>query len=152
MGNDRARGRDLRWWTIRPRLFAVAIGIVGSLALAVAAVRFGRPSILGHPGLAGGQKVHLDMRALDEAVRAYAAYHAGKKPDTLARLLEADEHGHRPLNAARTPRDPWGREYGYDPCGGEGEMDLWTLGRDGRPGGVGDDQDIHLVDVLRARR
>jgi general secretion pathway protein G len=42
------------------------------------------------------------------------------------------------------PADPWGRPYGYkspgehDPSG----YDLWTFGRDGEPGGEGDDADV----------
>jgi general secretion pathway protein G len=40
------------------------------------------------------------------------------------------------------PRDPWGRDYQYRNPGEHGEFDLWSDGRDGRPGGDGEDADI----------
>jgi len=40
------------------------------------------------------------------------------------------------------PKDPWGREYLYRSPGYSGEYDLYSLGRDGLPGGVEDDSDI----------
>ncbi len=40
------------------------------------------------------------------------------------------------------PKDPWGRDYGYRAPGEHGEYDLFSLGKDGREGGNGEDQDI----------
>lgn len=40
------------------------------------------------------------------------------------------------------PKDPWGRDYGYRAPGEHGEYDLFSLGKDGREGGGGEDQDI----------
>jgi general secretion pathway protein G len=40
------------------------------------------------------------------------------------------------------PRDPWGREYVYKAPGEHGDYDLSSLGKDGREGGEGEDQDI----------
>ncbi len=42
----------------------------------------------------------------------------------------------------RLPRDPWGNPYLYLNPGNNGEIDIYTLGRDGRPGGEGPDADI----------
>ena len=42
----------------------------------------------------------------------------------------------------RMPRDPWGNPYLYLNPGNNGEIDIYTLGRDGRPGGEGPDADI----------
>ena len=42
----------------------------------------------------------------------------------------------------RLPRDPWGNPYQYLNPGNNGEIDIYTLGRDGRPGGEGLDADI----------
>lgn len=39
--------------------------------------------------------------------------------------------------------DPWGRPYQYRFPGKHGAFDLFTLGRDGQPGGTGEDQDIN---------
>jgi general secretion pathway protein G len=40
------------------------------------------------------------------------------------------------------PKDPWGREYLYKAPGDHGDYDLSSLGKDGREGGEGEDQDI----------
>ena len=42
----------------------------------------------------------------------------------------------------RVPKDPWGNEYLYLNPGTNGEIDIYTLGRDGQPGGEGIDADI----------
>jgi general secretion pathway protein G len=40
------------------------------------------------------------------------------------------------------PNDPWNRPYLYQSPGAHGEYDLYSYGRDGAPGGDGEDQDI----------
>jgi general secretion pathway protein G len=40
------------------------------------------------------------------------------------------------------PVDPWGRPYIYKAPGTKGDFDVVSLGRDGRPGGTGEDADI----------
>lgn len=47
-----------------------------------------------------------------------------------------------PYLSKDVPKDPWGREYLYRSPGEHGDYDLSSLGKDGRPGGTGDDQDI----------
>jgi type II secretion system protein G len=42
----------------------------------------------------------------------------------------------------RLSLDPWDRPYQYLSPGQHGEIDIYTLGRDGRPGGEGPDADI----------
>lgn len=42
----------------------------------------------------------------------------------------------------RVPNDPWGRAYLYLNPGNQGEIDIYTLGADGRPGGEGINADI----------
>ena len=42
----------------------------------------------------------------------------------------------------RMPKDPWGNPYQYLNPGNNGAIDIYTLGRDGRPGGEGLDADI----------
>jgi len=40
------------------------------------------------------------------------------------------------------PDDPWGRPYIYQCPGTHGEYDLFSYGRDGTPGGEGEDADV----------
>lgn len=40
------------------------------------------------------------------------------------------------------PQDPWGKDYVYKIPGERGDYDLMSLGKDGQPGGVGENADI----------
>lgn len=40
------------------------------------------------------------------------------------------------------PKDPWGNDYVYKSPGEHGDYDLTSYGRDGQPGGEGEDADI----------
>ena len=40
------------------------------------------------------------------------------------------------------PNDPWGNPYQYRSPGEHGELDLYSLGKDGQPGGSGEAADI----------
>ena len=42
----------------------------------------------------------------------------------------------------RVPKDPWGREYQYLNPGVRGEIDVFSLGADGAPGGEGNGADV----------
>ncbi len=46
------------------------------------------------------------------------------------------------LKKKKVPLDPWGNPYHYKCPGEHGEYDLYSLGRDGKPGGTGEDADI----------
>jgi general secretion pathway protein G len=47
----------------------------------------------------------------------------------------------------RLPADPWGNPYIYLSPGNQGEIDIYTLGRNGQPGGEGVDADIGNWDL-----
>jgi general secretion pathway protein G len=47
----------------------------------------------------------------------------------------------------KLPNDPWGTPYKYLSPGIKGEIDVFSLGADGQPGGVGDDADIGSWDI-----
>ncbi|HEX8605592.1 MAG TPA: type II secretion system major pseudopilin GspG [Pseudoduganella sp.] len=42
----------------------------------------------------------------------------------------------------KMPKDPWGFQYQYLSPGVKGEVDVFTLGADGQPGGSGEDADV----------
>ncbi|CUI06629.1 type II secretion system major pseudopilin GspG [Massilia sp. P8910] len=42
----------------------------------------------------------------------------------------------------KLPKDPWGNPYQFLSPGVQGEIDVFSLGADGLPGGTGDDADI----------
>jgi general secretion pathway protein G len=119
----------------------VVMVIIGLLASYVAPRYF---SQIGKSE-AGIAKAQLD--AFDKALSQYRL-DMGRYPNTeqgLAALVK------RPTNEARwngpylakdIPQDPWGRPYVYRSPGEHGEYDLFTLGRDGQPGGSGDAADV----------
>ena len=47
-----------------------------------------------------------------------------------------------PYLSKAVPSDPWGRAYQYKSPGEHGDYDLWSLGKDGQPGGSGESADI----------
>lgn len=47
----------------------------------------------------------------------------------------------------KMPKDPWGNPYQYLSPGIKGEVDVFSLGADGQPGGSGDDADIGSWDI-----
>jgi general secretion pathway protein G len=47
----------------------------------------------------------------------------------------------------RMPSDPWGNAYLYLSPGNQGEIDVYTLGADGAPGGEGNNADIGNWDL-----
>jgi len=88
-------------------------------------------------------KDRADILAIEFACEAYALDHEGEYPRELTELL-ARAPGRRPyLAGPMLPLDPWGRPYGYEAPRGEHQSPrIWTLGRDGRPGGEGEDADL----------
>lgn len=47
-----------------------------------------------------------------------------------------------PYLAKSLPKDPWGHDYVYRSPGEHGEYDLLSLGKDGQPGGDGENSDL----------
>jgi general secretion pathway protein G len=47
----------------------------------------------------------------------------------------------------KLPKDPWGNPYQYLSPGVKGEVDVFSLGSDGQPGGSGNDADIGSWDL-----
>jgi general secretion pathway protein G len=47
----------------------------------------------------------------------------------------------------KLPKDPWGGQYQYLSPGVKGEIDVFSYGADGQPGGTGNDADIGSWDL-----
>jgi general secretion pathway protein G len=47
----------------------------------------------------------------------------------------------------KLPKDPWGNQYQYLSPGIKGEVDIFSYGADGQPGGAGNDADIGSWDL-----
>jgi general secretion pathway protein G len=80
----------------------------------------------------------LDQYRLD--MRHYPSSDAGLRALVEKPANEPQWNG--PYLRKAVPLDPWGRAYVYRAPGEKGEYDLLSYGRDGRPGGSGEDGDI----------
>jgi len=47
-----------------------------------------------------------------------------------------------PYLSKAVPADPWGNAYQYRQPGEHGEVDVWSFGKDGQPGGDGEAADV----------
>ena len=119
----------------------VVIVIIGLLAGYVAPRYFaqvGKSEIKVAQAQIDGLGKALDQYRLD--VGRYPATEQG-----LAALMA------RPANEAKwdgpylkkaVPPDPWGKPYNYRFPGEHGDYDIYSYGKDGQPGGAGEDADI----------
>ncbi|HEY4732281.1 MAG TPA: type II secretion system major pseudopilin GspG [Gammaproteobacteria bacterium] len=109
----------------------VVVVILGILAAIVV------PNIMDKPGKAKITKAKSDIRAIESAFNMYRLdKHVYPTTDEGLEALVAGEY------LARMPKDPWGRPYQYLSPGAQGQIDIYTFGRDGAQGGEGEDTDI----------
>jgi general secretion pathway protein G len=82
----------------------------------------------------------LDQYRLD--VRHYPTAEQGLDALVAKPVNEAGWSG--PYLKKAVPNDPWGHAYVYRVPGQKGDFDLYSLGRDGKPGGSGEDADVGI--------
>ncbi len=98
----------------------------------------------------GKSEVKVAKAQLDALKKALDTYRidTGKYPSTeqgLAALnvRPPDEtKWSGPYLSKGVPKDPWGRDYAFKSPGEHGDFDLQSFGKDGLPGGDGEDADI----------
>ena len=106
------------------------------------------PKLFAQIGKSESKVARAQIDALQKALDQYRI-DLGRYPATeqgLAALVQrpADEpRWSGPYLAKAVPVDPWGRPYQYTSPGGHGDFDLQSLGKDGQPGGDGDDADLN---------
>lgn len=79
------------------------------------------------------------------AVTEYAINNAGRYPESIDVLVQPDENGKSYLDLSTTPTDPWGNPFEYQPPIGTEPFRVICYGKDGVPGGEGDDRDFDNV-------
>lgn len=119
----------------------VVVVILGILAAFIV------PRIMDRPDIARITKAKQDIRVLEGALNLYKLdnHNYPLMDQGLEALVQ------KPAGAPqwkeggyieRIPKDPWAREYQYVFPGTKGSVDIFSLGRDGQPGGEGVDADI----------
>lgn len=119
----------------------VVMVIIGLLAGYVAPQYF---------GVVAKSEVKVAKNQIDSFHKALTAYRldVGALPESavgLAALVQAPPGQKKwagPYLAKAVPLDPWGNPYVYVKPGQHGEYDILSYGKDGRPGGTGNDADI----------
>ena len=129
----------LRGFTLLELL--VVMVIIGLLAGYVG------PKFFGQIGKSEVKAARAQIDALQKSLDQYRL-DVGRYPSTeqgLAVLVAkpADEPKWAgPYLSKAVPKDPWGNDYQYRAPGEHGEYDLLSFGKDGRPGGEGEDADL----------
>jgi general secretion pathway protein G len=120
----------------------VVVIILGVLAALIV------PRVIGRTEEARAVAARQDIAAIMQSLKLYRLDN-GSYPTTeqgLKALVEKPALEPLPGNwkayLDRLPRDPWGRPYQMLNPGVHGEIDVFTLGADGQPGGGGADADI----------
>lgn len=119
----------------------VVVAIIGLLAGYVG------PKYFGQLGKAEIKAAQSQIAAFEKSLDQYRL-DVGRYPSTdqgLNALLTkppAEKKWAGPYLKKEVPLDPWGNPYLYKSPGEHGDFDLLSYGRDGRPGGSGEDADI----------
>lgn len=122
----------------------VVVVIIGILAALVV------PKIISRPDEARVIAARQDLASLSQALKLYRLDNQ-KYPSTeqgLQALVDKPTTHPVPPNwksggyVERLPKDPWGAAYQYLNPGLHGEIDVFSYGADGAPGGEGMDADI----------
>lgn len=102
------------------------------------------PGLMKNASLRKRAEAQSEILVLHTALEGWSARNQGNYPASLEALVQPDAQGHTLLgDALELPKDPWGHAYVYArPTPGQLRPMLRSLGRDGLPGGTGEDADI----------
>lgn len=119
----------------------VVIVIIGLLAGYVA------PRYFSQVGKSEVQVAKAQLDAIEKALDQYRldTRHLPSSEQGLSVLVARpanEPNWNGPYLKKVAPADPWGRPYVYRVPGQKGDFDLFSYGRDGKPGGAGEDADI----------
>lgn len=119
----------------------VVLAILGLLMALVG------PNVMRQLGGAKTKTAGIQIKDLEQAMEMYKL-DVGRYPssqeglEALVRKPSSATGWNGPYLKADVPLDPWNREYNYKYPGEKGEIDIYTYGANGAPGGEGEDTDV----------
>lgn len=105
------------------------------------------PRYFSQVGKSEVKVARAQIRALEDALDQYrldVGHYPGSEQGLSALTAQptGEARWQGPYLKKAVPMDPWGNTYVYRYPGEHGEVDLYSLGKDGQPGGTGDAADI----------
>ena len=142
--NGRTRGAWLRtarrgFTLIELMVVLVIIGVLGALIV---------PNLIDRADDARVTAARTDVNNLMQALKLYKLDNQRfpSAEQGLEALVRKPTAGNVPTNwkpyLDKLPADPWGRPYQFLNPGVKGEIDVFSFGADGQPGGEGKNADI----------
>lgn len=125
----------------------VVVIILGILAAIVV------PRVMDKPDVARITKAKQDIRAMESALNLYKLdnFVYPTTDQGLESLVAKPSGSPEPRNwkqyMDRLPKDPWGNDYQYLSPGTKGDIDIFSFGADGKPGGDDVNADIGNWDL-----
>ena len=119
----------------------VVLAILGLLMALVG------PNVMRQLGGAKTKTAGIQIKDLEQALEMYKL-DVGRYPssqeglESLVRKPSNATGWNGPYLKSDVPMDPWNREYHYKYPGERAEVDIYTYGANGSPGGDGEDTDV----------
>ncbi len=140
LSDDRwPRARDRGFTLIEIMVVIVILGVLAAIAV---------PRIMSKPDEARAKAAQTEVAQILQALDLYRLdnYRYPTTEQGLLALAERPTVDPVPSNwksyLKQSPVDPWGKPYQYLNPGVRGEIDVFSLGADGKPGGEGVAADI----------
>ena len=144
------KGKDRKFDRLLPRRYQPAFTLLELLVVVVIIgllASYVGPKYFSQIGKSEVTVARSQIEAFERALDSFRL-DVGRYPTSEEGL---DALLHRPSNAVGwngpylkkdVPPDPWGRPYTYRAPGTKGDFDIVSLGKDGQPGGTGENADI----------
>jgi len=135
---DRPRPRAAGFTLLEVLVVMVIIGLLAGYVGPRLFAQIGKSEVKIARAQVDGLQKSLDQYRLDTS-----RYPTTEQGLVALRTQPGDEpRWAGPYLTKPVPKDPWGNDYQFKSPGDHGDYDLFSLGRDGRPGGSGEDADI----------